>query len=81
MYMAYFPDIYYVRYRSLIFKIWFFWVMDVVNLTSALSEGWRYDYLTMNVNNKHLVVSATFLLKKINILNMKLPTWNYQLHK
>ena len=74
VYMGYFSDIYYVRYGSLIFKIWFFFgVMDVVNLTSWHSVKHGSLYLFKDVNNKHLVVSATFLLNEVRIFNMKIP--------
>jgi hypothetical protein len=57
----------------------FFGVMDVVNLAlcNSLKDSSFYDDLYKDVNNKHLVVSATFLLNEISIFNMKIEIWWY----
>jgi hypothetical protein len=54
-------------------------VMDVVNLAlcNSLKDSSFYDDLYKDVNNKHLVVSATFLLNEISIFNMKIEIWWY----
>ena len=54
-------------------KYGFFWVMDVINLTSWHSVKHGSSYLFKDVNNKHLVVSDTFLLNEVRIFNMKIP--------
>jgi hypothetical protein len=65
--------------QNLIFEYVFFGVMDVVNLAlcNSLKDSSFYDDLYKDVNNKHLVVSATFLLNEISIFNMKIEIWWY----
>jgi hypothetical protein len=65
--------------QNLIFEYVFLGVMDVVNLAlcNSLKDSSFYDDLYKDVNNKHLVVSATFLLNEISIFNMKIEIWWY----